>query len=417
MNVLVLPSWWPHRCYPHEGLYVRDQAEALAALRPEGRVGVALWGQGRNLLTAAHVRRSPRCALAALFDRGQREERLAPNLVAWRVPVLQFSQRVRRGNRDAVLGAARAAARRALARWGRLDVLHAHVAFPGGWAAMHLAREFGVPYVVTEHMGPFPLPVYARPDGALPDWIREPLARADARIAVSPALAADLDRHGLGPVDVVPNVVDERRFDPHRTGDPERFTFFTMCHMVRSKGVGDLLAAAALLMARLDPSRRERVRFRLAGTGPDLPAFRAEGSRLGLDRWLRWDERYLSREEAARAFEACDAFVLPSRHESFGIVFVEAMAAGRPSVATRCGGPETILDDTTGVLVPVGDPEALAGALERMVIGTRRWDRDAIRAAFERRFSRAAVVDALEGVYARVARRPAGGLPAPGPGR
>jgi glycosyltransferase involved in cell wall biosynthesis len=404
MNVLILPSWWPHRCYPHEGLYVRDQAEAVADLRPAWQVGVASWGQGRNLLTPAHVAHSPRCALEALLDRRTREDALAPNLHLWHVPALQFSERVREGNRRAVLMATRAIAARARARWGRIDVLHAHVAYPGGWCARHLSRELDVPYVVTEHMGPFPLPVYARADGTLSDWIREPLMEADARIVVSPALAADFARHRLPGADPVPNLVDERRFDPSRRGDPSRFVFFTLCHMVRTKGVWDLLDAVTRLLPRLTQVERARLEVRLAGAGPELAALRAEATRRGLDAVVRWDGRYLSRDEAARAFEACDAFVLPSHHESFGIVFVEAMAAGRPSVATRCGGPESILDASTGVLVPVGDRDAIADAMLAMVRERARWDATVIRAAFDRRFGRTAVVDRLDEVYNRVVR-------------
>jgi glycosyltransferase involved in cell wall biosynthesis len=152
------------------------------------------------------------------------------------------------------------------------------------------------------------------------------------------------------------------------------------------------------------------VRFRLAGTGPDLPAFRAQARALGIEPHLEWIDRYLEPEQSAAEFEACDCFVLPSHHESFGIVFVEAMAAGRPCIATRCGGPEHILDPDTGVLVPLGDPAALATALERMVAGAAAYDRGRIRAAFERRYARPAVVAALEAVYRRVARR-AGPLP------
>ncbi len=402
MNLLLLPSWWPHRCFPHEGLYVRDQALALAELRPDWNVGLALWHQGRNLLTPAHVLHSPRCAFDALFDRAARVEALRPNLAAWTRPALQTSERVHHGNRTAVLAAARACARDMRGRWGRIDLLHAHGAYPAGWAARHLSKELGIPYVVTEHMGPFPLPVYARADGALPEWIREPHARAAARIAVSRALADDFERHGLPRPDLVPNVVDERRLSADRAADPERFTFFTLCHMVRTKGVLDLLGAAARMLPSLTPAERARVRWRLAGTGPDLAAFRAAGARLGLDAHLEWLDRNVSRAETERGFETCDCFVLPSHHESFGIVFVEAMAAGRPSIATRCGGPETILDDTTGVLVPVGDLDALAEAMARMVRGAAGYDRAVIRAAFERRYARAAVVDALAAIYARV---------------
>jgi glycosyltransferase involved in cell wall biosynthesis len=73
------------------------------------------------------------------------------------------------------------------------------------------------------------------------------------------------------------------------------------------------------------------------------------------------------RSDVARLMAACDLFVLPSEWEGFGLVFVEAMAAGIPVVATRVSGiPEVVLDGETGVLVPVHDPDALAEAIVRL---------------------------------------------------
>src|SRR5438270_230575 len=67
VNVLVLPSWYPHRCYPVEGLFLRDQALAIGELRPGWNVAIARWGQGRNFVSMAHARHSPRCMLEALL--------------------------------------------------------------------------------------------------------------------------------------------------------------------------------------------------------------------------------------------------------------------------------------------------------------------------------------------------------------
>ena len=97
MNVLVIPSWYPHRCFPKEGGYVRDQAMAIGELREDWNVGLALWHQGRNLLTPQHALRSPRCAVDALLDHAQHERALRPNVVEWVHPALQFSQRIPRG--------------------------------------------------------------------------------------------------------------------------------------------------------------------------------------------------------------------------------------------------------------------------------------------------------------------------------
>ncbi len=402
MNVLIVPSWYPHRCFPREGIYVRDQAMMLGEMRPDWRIGLALWHQGRNFVSPSHARHSPRCLLEALTDHAIREEPLRENVCAWTIPALQFPERVLAGNRMAVLASVREAARRMAARFGPPDLLHAHVSYPGGWAAVRVARERGVKAIITEHMGPFPVLVYQRRDGTLADFIRDPLLAADGRIAVSPALAGAIAAHGIPRPLVVPNVVDERLYDAGQSGDPAYFTFYTVCQMVRSKGILDLLEAAALFLATLPPAERTRIRFRLAGKGPDLGRFQAAAERLRIAPHLTWIEKYIEREESNEEFARCDAFVLPSHHESFGIVFVEAMACGKPSIGTRCGGPESILTPETGVLLPVGDVPALADALGRMVRHAAHVDRARIRAEFERRFSRAAVSTALEVVYREV---------------
>ena len=59
----------------------------------------------------------------------------------------------------------------------------------------------------------------------------------------------------------------------------------------------------------------------------------------------------LSREQARDELRGCDCFVLPSRHESFGVVLAEATACGRPVISTRCGGPESIVTKENGILV------------------------------------------------------------------
>jgi glycosyltransferase involved in cell wall biosynthesis len=92
---------------------------------------------------------------------------------------------------------------------------------------------------------------------------------------------------------------------------------------------------------------------------------------------------------------------LPSRSETFGVVYVEAIACGKPVLATRCGGPESIVTAENGLLVDTGDVDALAGAMRTMTATARSYDAHAIRRQFLERFSRAAVVDRLEDVYVR----------------
>lgn len=94
--------------------------------------------------------------------------------------------------------------------------------------------------------------------------------------------------------------------------------------------------------------------------------------------------------------------MLPSRAESFGAVLVEALACGTPVVATRCGGPEDIVTDEVGILVPPEDPEALAVALESVLDHPERYEREVLRAHALARFGAPSVASRIGDVYARV---------------
>jgi glycosyltransferase involved in cell wall biosynthesis len=120
----------------------------------------------------------------------------------------------------------------------------------------------------------------------------------------------------------------------------------------------DLLDAAARLRA-IGPE----LDIRIVGKGPEWTALVAHHAALGLgDSVALLGD--VSREQLADEYVNADLFCLPSVQEGFGIVFLEAMAAGLPVVACRAAAiPEVVLDGVTGALVPPRDPEALAGAL------------------------------------------------------
>lgn len=406
MNLFIIPSWHPHRCYPWEGSFLVEQAQAIAETRPGWKVGVSLWGQGEGFVSTAHLLKSPRCLFDALALRAGERERAA-SLVEFMTPALWWPERTFGGNRGALLDANRRNLERAVRRFGAVDLIHAHVSYPAGWLAMKLSAESGIPYVVTEHMGPFPLPVYARRDGRLKSILREPLERAAARIAVSPRLAGTIAGFGLPEPEFIPNLVDERAYRSGAPPDPDHFTFFTLCAMDPVKGVSDLLRAAARFVGNLPERDRPRVRFRIAGDGPSLARHQREARELRLDPAISWLGQ-LPRERAREEFARCDCFVLTSRHESFGIVFVEAGASGRPVIATRCGGPETIITPENGVLVEVGDLEGIARALRSMLEGARGYDAGRIRSRTLERYGREAVVAQLEAVYRRALGRDTG---------
>ena len=105
------------------------------------------------------------------------------------------------------------------------------------------------------------------------------------------------------------------------------------------------------------------VRLRIVGGGPELPALVRRARRLGLGESVRFLGTRPDAEVQRELLDA-DLFCLPSRQEGFGIVLLEAMAAGTPIVATTAGAiPEVAPDGEVALLVPPGDPGALAIAL------------------------------------------------------
>jgi len=134
------------------------------------------------------------------------------------------------------------------------------------------------------------------------------------------------------------------------------------------KGVDVFLQAAARVAAD-----RPHVRFVVVG-GPVIgleayaASLRARATSLGLDGRLVWTDWQFSPAAMPDVHRALDLLVLPSTEpEPFGLVVVEAMATGRPVIATAHGGPcEIVVDGVTGLLVPPGDVAALAGAIRRV---------------------------------------------------
>ena len=94
----------------------------------------------------------------------------------------------------------------------------------------------------------------------------------------------------------------------------------------------------------------------------------------------------LSREELSELLSTCDAFVLASYAETFGIVFIEAMATGLPAIGTECGGPEDIITPKSGFLIQPGDVEALAGKMKALYDTYEQFDKKKIRQSIVNRF-------------------------------
>jgi len=151
-------------------------------------------------------------------------------------------------------------------------------------------------------------------------------------------------------------------------GGNDALSIATVGHVVERKRHADVLRALRLLDGRLG-----QLRYRIIGAGPELPRLRALAHELGIAGRVEWLGQ-LEPERALTALAQSRLMAMPSVDEAFGVAYVEALACGLPAIGCRGeGGPEEIaaLSDAM-VLVPPGDPAALAQAIESLLADPQR---------------------------------------------
>ncbi|HUF76254.1 MAG TPA: glycosyltransferase [Longimicrobiales bacterium] len=284
------------------------------------------------------------------------------------------------------------------------DLIHAHMIYPEGVVAHRLSRRYGVPFVVSEH-APWSESWFASQRVR-----REALQAADAAsalLAVSQSVRETMVSFGVNEdrAKVVSVGVDGEVFRLRPSTPRRRDQILYVGWIKPVKGVDVLLEAMALLKSRGEPGRLVLV----GGAAYRTTRLREEElRRLALSLDLGDRVSFVGRrshDEVARLMAESAAVVLPSRAESFGAVLVEALACGTPVVATRSGGPEDIVRDDVGILVPPDDPRALADAIVTVLRDFRRFPPEGLRDYALSRFSWDVIVKQVHAEYLRASGR------------
>ena len=187
-----------------------------------------------------------------------------------------------------------------------------------------------------------------------------------ARVLVTSRYSRDraMEFYGLTtPPSIVPELIDLAEWRailakyPAPQQNRDSFTVLYVGRFYRRKRVDVLLRAASMLRTRLP-----ELRVRIVGNGPCNAQWRALARELKLDSTVEWLGD-VARSQLAAEYNRADAFCLPSVQEGFGIVLLEAMAAGRPIVAARAGAVPEVAPHT--IFAEPDDAESLASALEQ----------------------------------------------------
>lgn len=249
------------------------------------------------------------------------------------------------------------------------DLIHAHWVYPSGLAGLAASRRYRLPLVITSHGGDLNLARRAAPLRMLARWVS---ARADACVGVSHAMVESFLELGIAPdrIRFIPLGVELSDGPQAPALEHPAYRAFRSTDAFRVVYVGSLIprkSVSTLLEAhRLLELRGHRLATLIVGSGPSEPELRAMVAASGLT------GVYFAGEQPPAHISAwiypSHVLVLPSLSEGRGLVLLEAMALGRPVVASDIPGPrELVLEGKTGLLFPPGQAAVLADRLASLI--------------------------------------------------
>lgn len=374
MYVLMIARGFPTEKYKMNGIFEFDQAKALAEA-------------GHKIIYAAIDVRSIRRWRKWGIEKRKIEgvKIYAINIPGGRIPKSILQQM-------SVLGL-NILYKKIIKEQGKPDVMHAH--FAGvGYTASKLKKKIKVPFVMTEHFSSMMKPTI---DKRLFQIASQAYESTDALITVSPELKNVIKKRFNKEAIYIPNIVDTKLFTYSQNENSEIFRFVSVGGLIIGKRMN--LTIKAFVSAF---ENNKDVTLAIFGEGPERVKLE------GLIRKYNIGDRVKlmglqSRKNIADYLKKSDCFVLASQTETFGVAYIEALASGIPVLATKCGGPESFVNNKNGLLVPVDDIDALVYAMKYMYKNINKYDRKTIAKETRDKFSPAAIAGRLNKVYEGVA--------------
>ena len=391
-HILVTSAWFPSDRSASDGVFVKEQAEALS--RSGNRVTALIVTNARlGLWVRTLTSRSPR------YDRSEfvtliREHVVFPFPSRFFIdPAAIVKQYIikRVFNRLSSYFAVH----------GYPDVVHHHCLSDNSYLAEAISKDLGIPYVFTEHSNYF---TYAQLSKF--NWFEQQadhyrfVRNAAARITTAKVRARGYENIFSAPFMYIPNLVTDLFAGPlaQRSLDLP-FTFICVAILEHRKRHDLLLKAFAKVFKGLN------VRLILVGSGILEDKYKALSETLGLRGQVFFKGKQ-SRAEVRKLLDEAHVAVLSSDQENNPNALLEAMFRGLAIVSTRSGGPEEMVTPEVGLLVSPGDEAALSEKMKQIYDNYRSYDAEKIRESAMHRYSEPVIVPQLERIYDRVCATP-----------
>lgn len=389
-RVLVISHMYPRASHPAGGIFVHEQVKKLRELGVDARVitGDPFWINTLNPLKILGGLRS--WWRAPAMDWSMQDG----------VPVINFPYIVSSSflPYQAHVYTYSIAALRCVQQiqhsWN-FQLIHSHTAYLDGTAGSKISHEYGIPFIITEHTGPF---CTLTRTSFLKRKTEKALNLAALIIAVSQSLLNDIKKEinlrktGL----VVPNVVDVNLFvDNERRPDSNGVKALWVGHFVPVKRVDLLIRAVKLVKDRIP-----NFVLTLVGSGELESDLRHLVNDLGLEGNINFAGPS-DRKNLPRHYSANDFLIISSASETFGVVAIEAMSCGIPVLSTNCGGPaEIVANPDVGMVVGMEISDLADGIVQ--MAKNNNFQKDKIRKYAVENYSGTIIAKNLMNIYNEV---------------
>ena len=383
LHILIIPSWYPAKADDINGSFFREQALALSK-------------KGHKVGVIASSMYSLRDWKSIIFKPHNVQFENDKGVLTYRQQRVNYTPRLKGITRARRVAMGAKLVDQYIVENGIPDIIHVHSLINAGFIAYKVKQKYGIPYVVTEHSTAFARGLVNKKTIKLLIPVIESSTR---NIAVSNEFKNLLENtFKNNKWEYIPNIVNDDflEFKLQADSKDESFTFINVCLLDCKKRVDILIQSFAKAF-----KGNSNIKLKLGGDGPIRSSLEKLVKSEGISEqvtFLGALERERVKEEIAKS----DAFALSSEYETFGVVIIEALALGKPVIATRCGGPESIIVPEVGYLVDKNSVECLAQGMIELYENRDKYSVKDIREYCRTNFSEEAVINKLTDIYQNI---------------
>lgn len=378
MHILILPSGYPTKEEPLRSIFFKEQATAL---KESGhKVGV-IYSETRRI-TNINYKNLKENHFQVTYTEEEGVDTV--RLHGWNVLMMRNFLGVNLWVKQTI-----SLYKKYVSKYGKPDIIHVHCGLYGGLAAKYIKDMYSIPYVITEHSS-------LVLNNILNDYNKNILKiaydNANCLISVGEKLKSSMMEYTTNKIVVIPNIVNTDEFKVCNN-KREKFRFLSVAYLKKNKRIDLVIESFNRLKKKYD-----NIELYIGGAGPEEEYLKDIIYKYNIDKDVKLLGE-VSREDLPDCMGNADCFVLPSMFETFGVVYIEALACGVPIISTKCGGPEDFFNENLGYMIEVNNSNELYKAMENSINNKDRFNKEEISLYIKNRFSKEVIVKEIEKVY------------------